>query len=378
MLDSSVKYFDSSMSGAPVLSGTAGSLINLLDAGLINGFGSVTLNSLVISGGVATGTVSGGHDFQMIVGINAVSPGVGPVILIGGATPSELNAEWRLSGATSTTFTFDVALPNQTATGTITAKRASAGWIKAFSGTNTAAYSRPSLEATDMLLSVDDTPAQYPALMMYESMTGALVGTGPAPTSNSLWLTKSSVASSTERLWRLIADDRAFYFMGKPDGANWSVASFFGDVNKYKSTDQYHCLLVSQLSKTYSVGISYLRLLGTTGAAFFSRDASQTGAAVSCARYSHQAAGSHLSFGESVYPAIDDSVHFCGVEAWQKDSIVSPRGMMPGLYSPLHTGYPLEMYLVDNIPQLPNSQLLALPMGSNSYIGLIDIMGPWR
>ena len=130
------------MSGAPVLSGTAGTLIAVLDACLVNGFGSVTLNSLVVQNNVATATVSGGHGFAMIVGVNNVSPGVGPVVRIDGATPAALNGDWRLASVpNSTTFTFAAeGIPDQTATGTITAKRAPAGWAKAFGGANKAAY----------------------------------------------------------------------------------------------------------------------------------------------------------------------------------------------------------------------------------------------
>ena len=157
MLDTSVKYFDNTMSGAPALPSSAGSLITLLDACLVNGFDQVTLNSLVVADNVATGTVNPNHNFTM-------TGNTGPVILIAGATPSELNGEWRIASIPgSTTFTFITSgITNQTATGTITAKRAAAGWTKALSGTNKAAYSRTAFGVTSMLLRVDDTPGMYP------------------------------------------------------------------------------------------------------------------------------------------------------------------------------------------------------------------------
>jgi len=58
MPDTSVVYFDSTMTGAPALSGTAGTLIGLLDACLQDGFGGVTLDSLVVASNVATATYS--------------------------------------------------------------------------------------------------------------------------------------------------------------------------------------------------------------------------------------------------------------------------------------------------------------------------------
>jgi len=47
--DTTVKVFHSGMTGAPSLSGTAGALIAVLDALLINGFGANNLDSLVIA-----------------------------------------------------------------------------------------------------------------------------------------------------------------------------------------------------------------------------------------------------------------------------------------------------------------------------------------
>ena len=46
---SNVVYFTSTMSGAPTLTNTAGSLIGILDACLVDGLGSVTLDSLVVA-----------------------------------------------------------------------------------------------------------------------------------------------------------------------------------------------------------------------------------------------------------------------------------------------------------------------------------------
>lgn len=85
-----VKYFHSAMRGAPVVSGTAGTMISLLDACLITGFGTVTLTGLNVSGGVASATVSAGSSFE-----------AGAVVLLAGATPDALNGEARVLSATS-------------------------------------------------------------------------------------------------------------------------------------------------------------------------------------------------------------------------------------------------------------------------------------
>ena len=48
-VDTSVKHFYSAMAGSPGLSGTAGSLIAVLDACLISGFGAKAVDSAVIT-----------------------------------------------------------------------------------------------------------------------------------------------------------------------------------------------------------------------------------------------------------------------------------------------------------------------------------------
>ena len=124
--DTSVKFFSYLHSGAPTLNGVAGSLIDVLDACLVNGFGAVTVSTLSVASEVATVTVSTGHDLEM-VGVNT-----GPVISVSGATPASLNDEWRIDTVPSATqFTFRCpGRSDGSATGTISVKRAPAGWEK--------------------------------------------------------------------------------------------------------------------------------------------------------------------------------------------------------------------------------------------------------
>lgn len=123
MTDTSVRYYDSTMTGAPnTVNNTAGGLLSVLNACLDTGFNSVTLTSLAVSSNVATATKAN-HGFA------ALTDGtirVYPVIRISGATPAELNGDWRLASIPDAdTFTFaTTGISDQTASGTITAKRA--------------------------------------------------------------------------------------------------------------------------------------------------------------------------------------------------------------------------------------------------------------
>jgi hypothetical protein len=138
MTDTTVKHFDSTMTGAPTLANVAGNLLAVLDACLVDGFGLKTVDSLVVAGGIATATIATGHSAR----VNAV-------VLIAGATPSGLNGEKRVISTTTNTVVFDATgITDQTATGTITLKIAPAGWVKAFTGTNKTAYKSGNVAAT--------------------------------------------------------------------------------------------------------------------------------------------------------------------------------------------------------------------------------------
>lgn len=365
MTDTTVKYFDSSMSGAPYMSGESGQLLAVLDACLVNGFGSVTLDSLVIASNVATGTVSAGHNFAMV-------GTAGPVISIEGATPSGLNGQWRIASVPgSTTFTFATSgISDQTATGTITAERAAAGWAKTYTGTNKAAYSRTALAASAMLLRVDDSPELFPTLIMYETMSDVDTGTGLAPTSGSVYFAKSNTISSTQRLWALYGDDRAFYLFSKANGTSWTGAMMFGDIKPYKSSDAYACLLIGHSSASQT---SHLYLIeGTSSGAYLSRSYTQTGAAVTANRYGHRKQDGVGTGGMVGINPVDNSMDLWPIECWESASWA--RGLMPGFYSPVHS-MSFEHGYVTSVGE----KNVAIQSTYSSVCQCaIDITGPWR
>lgn len=353
-------WYDSTMSGAPTLSGEAGKLIGVLDACLKDGFGSVTLDSVVVTDGVATATKSAGHGFTDYV-----------VVTIAGATPSGLNGNKRLTRTSSTVFTFDATgISNQTATGTITAKMAPVGWTKPYSGTNKAVYARSDVAATAMVLRVDDSPAQYPTLIMYESMSGVDTGTGPAPTSSSYYTAKSTTANSTARAWRVFADSRAFYLFVKTDSSKWKSAVFFGDLNSYKSGDAYHCALIANTAQSEAGYLHYVN--GTTTAALIARAYTQTGGAIASGRYSHRKCDYLGNGGGMPTPnAVNNCVHIEKIECWEP---IYCRGTLPGLYCHLHDAIMTDGYLLNQSSKRFFNQRIA----DDIYSGILDISGSWR
>ena len=237
-----VKFFDSAQSSAPALSSSAGSLIALLDACLVNGYGSITLDSLVISSNIATATKSTGHGFAM-------TGTAGPVVRLAGVSvPAALNADWRIvSIPSANTFTFITSgISDQTATGTITAKRAPAGWEKVFSGTNKAVYR--ALTGTRLYLRVDDSAADT-RFVGYESMTDVDTGTDAFPTSAQQ---SGGYYFNKRSYWRLFADDRTLYLFSATQAwgteVTFTSTLAFGDINSFKVADSFGAIISGQES----------------------------------------------------------------------------------------------------------------------------------
>ncbi|ENO76599.1 hypothetical protein B447_17686, partial [Thauera sp. 27] len=92
-LDTQVKWFHSAQPDAPVLNGQAGSLINVLDACLLNGYSVRTPDSVVVSGGVATVGISAGNPYEKHA-----------VVEISGASDSALNGQWRIVSGNRAAF----------------------------------------------------------------------------------------------------------------------------------------------------------------------------------------------------------------------------------------------------------------------------------
>lgn len=247
-MTTTVKHFHSAMAGAPTLNGVAGSLIAVLDACLVDGFGLKSADSVVVSGGIATATFSTGHSFEPDV-----------IALVTGATPAGLNGEKRVLTTATNTITFDAtSIADGTATGTITIKLAPAGWEKAFAGTNLAAYRSTDPTGTRMFLRVADgtTTAR---VIGYESMSDVNTGVRAFPLDTQLagggYIPKADSANATARVWTLIADSRGWWlhthtstYIPGLSGSVWG----FGDYDSLKSGDPFACAL--QCSPTDTSG----------------------------------------------------------------------------------------------------------------------------
>lgn len=392
MPDTTVKYLHSGMTGAPVMSGTAGSLIAVLDACLVNGFGLVTADSMVIAGNVAT--------------INRAAGGlpgeVGSVITVAGSTVSGgvLNGEQKLTAVTGTSVSFaTTGIANQTATGTITAKMAPAGWAKTFAGTNLAAYKPTDVTATGCLLRVDDTAAQFSRVVGYEAMSDINTGTAPFPTSTqrsggSYW-SKSGTANTLAKNWMIVSDGKLFYFARE----YWAAAlgshelTVFGDFLPTKSGDAFACVMTAMATDTSTgtpaVTNQYWYSDSTNAAEFYCpRSYTGIGTPVQMRRAmpapfapSSQWVSGQLANG-TPYPNPTDGGLYVTSHHLTESVSLALRGQSPGFYGCpqlVPNGQFAARDSVIGVSGLTGRTLKALTCNTPTFgVAFFDVTGPWR
>lgn len=245
--------------GAPVLTGEAGSLANLLKVVLTEGFGSVLFDSLVVAGELATGIVNVGHNFNNMYGI------MGPVVEVSGSDIEALNRRWRITVVSDTTLTFACpGVPDQVSAVGAAVKHPSLGWTAPFEQDNILVFKADNPEGHYyQLLDTNNAPVLYGRLVMQGPTTGS-------PTWGSGYIRKSIADDSVVRSWRIIGNDRAFW-LAIQDGTynnlifiGQATSLLAGDTDLHllqlsAATDEPPSLCAFQQSEAYYGGDGPLR-----------------------------------------------------------------------------------------------------------------------
>jgi hypothetical protein len=339
-----VKVYRSTDNGAPVLYGNAGYLIPILDACLVNGYGTLTPSSVTHSNGVVTVVTSVAHNLRTF----------GRQTIAGVANDTAYNGEFMITVTGLYTFTYlQAGITAATATGTITTKSTGAGWTKAFSGTNLAAY-RPGAGSRPFLR-IDDTTTMTCRCVGYETMSDVNTGTNAFPSNTQfaggLYWQKSQTADiTTPRDWIIIADDKTMYMW-----VNWnSSVTFtdepmhgFGDYDSYKVGDAFNGMIIANVSGAIAgFRFSYLSTTVTTAdtGMYLTRSYSQVGTSMPAARisdYSKSVGQANMGAAGMVYPhPTDGGLWMAPVWVCETAPVVansSIRGVMRGVWNPLHT-----------------------------------------
>lgn len=385
---SQVFLFRSTDANAPAGGATNGLLNAVLKACLVDGYGSVAVSSVTRSGSVVTVTTGSAHGFD-----------VRSTIQIAGAAQADYNGKWKVASVpTSTTLTFAISTtPASPATGSITLKRAPAGWSAPYTGTNKLVL-QPAIGGNQFLLRLDDgapSPgdARVAAVRGYESMSDVDTGTSPFPTvaqvSAGLSFVKAHIAAGV-RPWFVIASEHAFYwsvdFFG--NGAGFAISGFGDLTNVDRAGDGYATFVVGGNVTTTMTGASGAPLTrmrqlngtnasGTQGGHYLARSYDQSTKSAAFGKMSDLGQSAAGASGMT-YPAANNSgLYLTPLRVFQGGF---PRGTMPGLYVPLHDRPLANGAFTTGVIQLPGRDLLALYTDEgDGFAGevLLDVTGPW-
>ena len=382
--------FDSTQTGAPVLSGTAGALATVLKACLVDGFGAGAVVSLVVTAGVAKATYSASHPFR-----------AGTVGRFAGATPAALNGDKPILATTANSATFAApGVPDGAATGTITSRMAPAGWQELFAGTvaDVLVIKPTAVEATGCVLQVSDSQPTNARVRAFESMSDAVTGVGPIPpdgqVAGGLFWSKSNSPGATARPWMLAADARGFYLAVAPQGALDRFTLFYaGDLVSYKPGDAWGYVITGNVTDQTSVswlpdGCCGWSSRNARGGMYLAKSHTGIGQAALASRYGahHNGPSAEAYAGTSGYswgnfPNGPNNGLMTGLLEVYSQGL---RGTLPGLLHPfqdLGNAFATGDQVVGTDDYAGRS-LRALRVGTPSSGGstgavLIDVTGPW-
>lgn len=288
-----IKFYVHTNNNAPQLQNAYGSMINVLDACLVNGINIGTVSSLTVLGTTVTVLFSSSHNLMQY-----------QVIKITGATQSEFNGEHRIltvPNAQSVTFDLAAAPSVATATGTITASLPPLGWEKPFSSINASGGGKAAYRSTNTLLPsrpflrVVDEPdpaystsyAKYAKVGIVEDMTGIdmmlgvqapfdaaapdknWVGTGSGTTAINGWAKwyyasaqlqntlypDSTIPSAGNRNWMLVGNDDFFYIIPSFNLLVPGLVYGFGSFTSFLNSDNANNFLSCTLQYATALGM---------------------------------------------------------------------------------------------------------------------------
>ncbi|WP_431152542.1 hypothetical protein [Acidovorax facilis] len=382
-VDTSVKWARSSMPGAPTLTRAAGSLIALLDALLVNGWGQQTASSVVVAGGVATATFPTDH-----------AAAKHAVVLVDGVTGTltALNGEQKVTAVAPNVIKWATAAADGAATGTITVKMAPAGFAKPFTGTNLAAYKSAHPAAHGQYLRVADTTVESARAVGYETMTAISTGTGLFPSAaqvsgGAYWGKSDATSGTTPSPWLFASDGRIFYLMVQGcfesnAGLGHAVLAFGDLVPESPAGDPFATVLAGSPDSGWNaVGGNYVIDYGAVNYAVATpRVFLGTGTS------SRGCASTESRFGASSDPLpnpITGAIPLSRIG--YKDTVAGfQRATFPGL---LYCINPKAEALIANhqVVELPGGKAYAASFHGNQVyvssmlnVAMLDIIGPWR
>lgn len=341
-----VRVYRSTDYGHPVLTGTAGDLLKILDI-LVDGYGNNTLSALTQTGGVATATCVNAHGIPL---------GMGVYRTISGANETGYNKEVTVTSTGTNTFTYPVLVGTPSvATGAPSVRCDGSGWTRPFPKVgNVCVYRQPTAGANGRYLRVDDNAvANISRVIGYETMSSLSSGAGGFPTetqfAGGLYAGKSASSDAVERQWKMYCNGSMVYLViNVASAADWGTSQIlaFGDYPSNTSGDQFNTLIIAGTSPTTSSSTFQAlvtALITAQNGHFSARSFSQIGTSVALNKGADNYFGAgqaNMGASGAPYPCpVDGGLYVSAVRIGEIASPAAnsvPRGILPGVYNPLH------------------------------------------
>lgn len=382
-----IKLYRSTDQDAPQIRGNA-SLIAMLDAVLVNGYGQVTVSGITRTGATATVTTATAHGLA-----------TGDVATIAGADQAAYNGEFVITRTSATVYTVAVTgTPTTPATGSMTSRRAPGGFSKPYAATNRGVYRSNDTSGLRHFYSFWDEGStaggfREGRFMGFVNMTDINTGSDPFPTvaqrSEGAYFMKSWTADTTARPWWVVTNGKTVYIVVEPSAGDTRVLMGFGDMIPTRPADTHASFVSGNTFANVTAASSYGLALyegraingNFTALPLMYSPRNFTGAGAStpmCAMINLSGA---TTIGSSLlpYPHVpDNGFYMLPVLAAQGSAVI--RARMPGYFESLHGSIFLNDTQVENVQALPGRkfEFFALRTGNSLWSGvLIDITGPW-
>jgi hypothetical protein len=396
-MSTSVKFFHSGMPGAlgvttsTTLSASQG-LQRIFNQCLVTGFNQLTATSLSVTSGVASLGLPGGHGYEEDV-----------VLLISGATPSNLNGQKRVLSVAANSVTFAAAgVPDGAATGTITSILAPAGWEEIGTGLDNMLGGR-------IFRSLDPTATGRYFRIGGNGSSISLTSIVGRESESSGWGSQVMpyyAAPSSGQVngpWLLIADSKTVYFVigtvSINGTSNGGSCIGFGDFKSFAPTDGYNAFVggTNTASATTTITgvlaenpLGYCALTTAASPMYLNRSVSGAPGAVqallSAESYWGGTAGMSGAVANPAAPAYPNGPNnSLLLSRFLITETAGVRGHLRGFYATphnIHTSFTQQQRIVGQ-GSFAGRRLMAIKTGPNSTttsfgLAFIDITGPWE
>ena len=386
-------------------SSTAGKLLTVLDAVLVDGYTTAALTSITRSGTTATATLT----------VANTTLETGNWATISGCTGGDAslyNGTFQITLDSSTQFRYTMTgTPGGSAAGTPVYAKAGLGWTRPSlggtnPGTNITAYLPQAVTGYPRFhLRVDDSGGtaggvKEAAVRGYETMSDINTGTGLFPSvaqaATGLCWRKSTTTpiDATLRPWVIVGNGRTFYLVVNSDASLTLGRGFcgFGGFESFKTGDQYNCFIngwagfntTTQATTGTGLAWGHTAVFSVTGGAFAARGLVQAGAPVILGNFVGLTNGAFglgaINTGLLAYPAPADTGVWFQQPMIFESAITMARGRLPGFYSHLHVSFPsADGDRISGVGNLTGAVLVCVSITNSSTQGQvhIDTIGPW-